>query len=219
MKDDIVRTILKTKIIAIIRGLEPEDSLRLVQSWQKAGIRLAEVAFDPSRPERDQTVLKTIELLCRQTKGSMIIGAGTVISEEKLKAAHKSGAAFMVAPNVNKKIIKKANQLDMVTLPGAFSPTEMEKAYEAGADFVKVFPASVLTPAYIRAVTNSLSQIPLVAVGGVSSQNAGDFLKAGCCAVGVGGRLANKDMIRQGQWNQIEQEAVDLVNAVGNAER
>lgn len=214
MKDEIVRTIRETKIIGIIRGLGPDDSLRLVQCWQKAGIRLAEVAFDPSHPEKDQEVLETIRVLNKQTADSMIIGAGTVISMDKLEAAHKNGAAFMVAPNVNKKIIKKAGRSDMVTLPGAFSPTEMEKAYEAGADFVKVFPASVLSPAYIKAVTNSLSQIPLVAVGGMGPDNAGGFLKAGCCAVGVGGVLANKDWIRQGQWDRIEQEAAHLVQVV-----
>ena len=99
----------------------------------------------------------------------------------------------------------------MCAMPGAMTPSEIKTAYEAGADFVKVFPASVLGPEYIRAIRGPLGQIPLLAVGGVSEGNAASFLQAGCVGVGVGGKLVNRDWIAAGQWDSITQLARQLV--------
>ena len=107
--------------------------------------------------------------------------------------------------------------LGMGLFPGAFSPTEILAAWEAGADAVKVFPASSVGPGYIKAIRGPLSQIPLMAVGGVNEKNAADFMKAGCVGLGIGGNLVNKEWIKNGEWDRITALAIEFVNAVKEA--
>ena len=153
----------------------------------------------------------------------MAVGAGTVTSAALAELAHSAGAQFIVSPDTDPAVIRRTKELGMCAMPGAMTPSEIKIAYEAGADFVKVFPASVLGPEYIRAIRGPLGpeyirairgplgQIPLLAVGGVSEGNAAAFLQAGCVGVGVGGKLVNRDWIAAGQWDSITQLAWQLV--------
>ncbi len=141
----------------------------------------------------------------------MAVGAGTVTSAALAELAHSAGAQFIVSPDTDPAVIRRTKELGMCAMPGAMTPSEIKTAYEAGADFVKVFPASVLGPEYIRAIRGPLGQIPLLAVGGVSEGNAAAFLQAGCVGVGVGGKLVNRDWIAAGQWDSITQLARQLV--------
>lgn len=137
----------------------------------------------------------------------MAVGAGTVTSTALAELAHSAGAQFIVSPDTDPAVIRRTKELGMCAMPGAMTPSEIKTAYEAGADFVKVFPASVLGPEYIRAIRGPLGQIPLLAVGGVSEGNAAAFLQAGC----AGGKLVNRDWIAAGQWDSITQLARQLV--------
>ncbi len=129
----------------------------------------------------------------------MAVGAGTVTSAALAELAHSAGAQFIVSPDTDPAVIRRTKELGMCAMPGAMTPSEIKTAYEAGADFVKVFPASVLGPEYIRAIRGPLGQIPLLAVGGVSE------------GVSVGGKLVNRDWIAAGQWDSITQLARQLV--------
>lgn len=212
--NQLLECICKTKIIAIVRELEPEYMLGLAKALQDGGIKMIEVTFNQAQPDTWKQTAGSISALCGRFGDSMVVGVGTVISKEQLELAANAGAKYMVSPNVNVEIIRHAKQLGLGAFPGAMTPTEIEAAYEAGADAVKLFPAGTLGPKYVKAVRAPLSQIPLLAVGGVNEKNADAFIAAGCIGIGVGGNLANKEWARSGEWDKITSLAQEFVKAV-----
>lgn len=207
--------IQQRKIIAIVRGLAPEYMVKLAEALYEGGIDLMEVTFNQAKPETWKDTAAAIKAVSEHMKGKMLVGAGTVIKQEQLDMAKEAGALYIITPNTNVELIRKVKEYGLLSFPGAFTPTEIEMAYEAGADAVKVFPAGNLGPSYIKAVKAPLSHIPLMAVGGVNEKNAADFLKAGCCGIGVGGNLVNKDWIEAGEWEKIIALAQEYRKAVG----
>lgn len=207
--------IQQRKIIAIVRGLAPEYMVKLAEALYEGGIDLMEVTFNQAKPETWKDTAAAIKAVSEHMKGKMLVGAGTVIKQEQLDMAKEAGALYIITPNTNVELIRKVKEYGLLSFPGAFTPTEIEMAYEAGADAVKVFPAGNLGPSYIKAVKAPLSHIPLMAVGGVNEKNAADFLKAGCCGIGVGGNLVNKEWIEAGEWDKIIALAQEYRKAVG----
>lgn len=148
----------------------------------------------------------------------MRIGAGTVLTVRQAEEAAKAGAEFIISPNTNKGVIKKTKELNLISIPGAYTPTEAESAWEAGADLIKMFPADSLGPAYFKAVMASLSQLCIMATGGISDANIERFLAAGVHAFGIGSNLVNADRVFAGAWDDIEREAgfyVEIVKKYG----
>ena len=207
-REEVIRCIEETKVVAIIRGMAPEVCVRLTEAYREGGIRLVEVTFDQAGDPR-----LTVEAI-REIRGEcpgMHVGAGTVITEVQLDLAVSAGAEFIVTPNCNPTIIRKAKDAGLVVLPGTITPTEMVTAHEAGADYVKVFPVRVLGPAYVKDVLTPLKHLKLIAVGGVSPDNAADYVKAGCVGVAVGGSLVNRDWIAAGEYGKIAEVARKLI--------
>lgn len=207
--------IQQRKIIAIVRGLAPEYMVKLAEALYEGGIDLMEVTFNQAKPETWKDTAAAIKAVSEHMQGRMLVGAGTVITQEQLDMAKEAGALYIITPNTNVDLIRKVKEYGLLSFPGAFTPTEIEMAYEAGADAVKVFPAGNLGASYIKAVKAPLSHIPLMAVGGVNEKNAADFLKAGCCGIGVGGNLVNKEWIEAGEWDKIIALAQEYRKAVG----
>ena len=207
-KEEIKKCIEATKVVAIIRGMAPEICVRLAKAYQEGGIRLVEVTFNQvGNPEDTVTAIKAI----RAAYPDMHVGAGTVITERQLDLAIGAGAEFIVTPNCNPAIIRKANAAGLVTMPGTITPTEMVVAHEAGADYVKVFPVRALGPAYVKDVLAPLKHLKLIAVGGVSPENAADYIKAGCVGVAASGSLVNKEWIAAGEFDKIASVARSLI--------
>ena len=197
-----------TKVVAIIRGMEPGICVKLAEAYREGGIRLVEVTFNQVGDLEDTvTAIKAI----KTAFPDMHVGAGTVLSEGQLGQAIAAGAEFVVTPNTNPALIRKANAAGLVTMPGAMTPTEIELAHEAGADYVKVFPARALGSAYVKDVLAPLKHIRLLAVGGVSPENAADYIKAGCVGVAASGSLVNKDWIAAGEYDKIASVARQLI--------
>ena len=207
--------IQQRKIIAIVRGLAPEYMVKLAEALYEGGIDLMEVTFNQQKPETWKDTAAAIRAVSEHMQGKMLVGAGTVIKQEQLDMAKEAGALYIITPNTNVELIRKVKEYGLLSFPGALTPSEIEAAYEAGADAVKVFPAGSMGPAYIKAVKAPLSHIPLMAVGGVNEKNAADFLKAGCCGIGVGGNLVNKEWIESGEWDKIIALAQEYRKAVG----
>ena len=136
------------------------------------------------------------------------------MTSEQLTMCEQAGGEFMISPNVNVDLIHDCVSRGLVALPGAMTPSEAVAAYDAGAEFVKIFPAGALGPAYIKALLAPLSHIPFLAVGGISSANAAEYIAAGCVGVGVGGNLTNKKLIAAGEWNLIAKEADKLIKSI-----
>jgi len=216
MREKVIQSILDKKIIAIVRGMEERVILPLAEALLAGGITMMEITFNQSKPETFESTAKGITAL-RETFGErLLVGAGTVITTALLELAKKAGALYIVSPNTDTEIIKNTRSLGLVSLPGALSPSECLAAHNAGADFIKLFPASDLGSNYLKAIRAPLSHIKFLAVGGINEKNAAEFIKAGAVGLGVGGNLVNKEWIAAGEFNKITQSAQDIVQAVLN---
>ena len=204
----------KRKIVAIVRGLSPEYLIRLGHAFEEGGIGLMEVTYNQSAPETWKDTANGIEAVEKEFGDRLLVGAGTVITLEQVSMTYNAGGHYLVTPTTQPEIIRAGKALGLGLYPGAFTPSEILAAYDAGADAVKVFPASCLGPGYIKAIRAPLSHIPLMAVGGVNEKNAADFIKAGCVGLGVGGNLVNKEWIRNGEWEKITALAKEFKKAV-----
>ena len=214
MREQIIQKVLEHKLIAIVRGVYGEDCLNLAKALYEGGIRLMEVTFDQSRPECLTQTSDTVKLLREQMGDRMAIGAGTVTSLAMLKLAKEAGAQFIVSPDTNEAVIRTTVAEDMVSMPGAVTPTEIMEAYSYGADFVKLFPVGSLGASYMKAVCAPINHIPMLAVGGVNEKNVKDFLNAGAVGAGVGGNLVNKQWIAAGEFEKITALACEFTESV-----
>lgn len=212
-REEIIQEVQESKIVAIVRGMEPEYCVPLAQALYEGGIRLMEVTFDQTDSNHYQDTTKAVAAIAQEVP-QIIVGVGTVLSEEQVDLAVRSGAVFMVTPTTKPSLIQYAKIQGLVTMPGAMTPTEAVAAYEAGADFVKIFPAGDLGPGYIKALKAPLKHIPLLAVGGVNEKNASDYIKAGAMGIGVGGNLVNRQWIINGEYEKITALAKEFVESV-----
>ncbi len=214
-KADVCKEVYEKKIIAILRGVDPDKVVQTANALYAGGITMLEVTFNPGEKENQyQSTIISISRICKEADERLIVGAGTVLTPEMVVYAHNAGAKFVITPTVNEEVIRIAGSLGMMTMPGAYSATEINQAYEYGADFVKVFPASEAGPAYFKAVRGPLGHIPLTAVGGVNENNAAEFLKAGAVGLGVGGNLVDKALINAGDFNGITEIAKRYVSKI-----
>ena len=211
MKAEIENAVREKRIVAIIRGFAPETCLRLAEAYAKGGIGLVEVTFSQKAPETWKDTAAAIAAIRERFSGNVRVGAGTVLTEEQLSMCEQAGGEYMITPNVNASLIRECVRRGLVAMPGALTPSEAVDAWEAGASFVKIFPAGSLGVGYVKAIRAPLSHIPFLAVGGIGPDNIADFVKAGCVGAGVGGNLTNKEWIAAGEWNKIEETARLLV--------
>ena len=191
MRDYLVKAILEEKIVAIVRGIPDKQILDITRALLEGGVRFVEVALDHSQGGGWRETLQSIRLLKAEMGGKVEIGAGTVLTPEQVDCAQQAGARYIISPNVNPDVIARTRELGMVSIPGAFTPSEIAMANERGADIVKLFPADALGPRYVKAVNAPLGHIPLMATGGVTAENIPSFLDAGAACFGVGGSLVS----------------------------
>ena len=201
----------RTGLIAIVRLDSAGELVHVAKAIAAGGVSVIE--FTMTTPG----ALRTIEESARELGGEVLIGAGTVLDAETARAAILAGTEFVVAPTLNPKVIEICHRYDKVVVPGAYTPTEILTAWELGADFVKVFPAEVGGPAYLKAVRAPLPQVRLVAVGGVSVETAGEFIRAGAVALGVGSNLVNKKVVAEKRFDDLTATARALSQAVQQA--
>ena len=150
MRNEMIQKIADEKVIAIVRGIYGEDCLNLAKALYQGGVKLMEVTFDQKSAEERQKTVDTIRLLTNELGDCMGFGAGTVTTVEMVRQAREAGAQFIISPDTNLDVIKATVELDMVSVPGALTPSEMMQAHWAGADFLKVFPATQMGPGYTR---------------------------------------------------------------------
>ena len=214
-KQQTVEIVKKEKIVVIVRGIAKDKLCALCEALYEGGIRLIEVTFDAKGVVSDEQTAENIAMLSKEFEGKLCIGAGTVMTEKQARLAVGAGAKYLISPNVSKRVIATAVKLGAVSMPGAMTPSEIVDAYEAGADFVKVFPADSLGLSYIKAIKAPLSHIPMLAVGGVNENNIADFLATGICGVGVGSNIVKKSLVDSGDFSAITALARAYVEAIG----
>lgn len=217
MSKEVLNKILEGKIIAIVRGIPSGEVVGLAEALVKGGISCIEVTFDQSSKEKAEDTLKAIANIRKALGDKVCVGAGTVMTVEQVEAAAAAGAEYMISPNTNAAVIKRTKELDKVSIPGAMTPSEVADAYELGADIVKMFPAGVLSAAYIKAVKAPLKHIPVTAVGGVNPANCAEFIRAGAVGVGVGGNLVSPQYVKEGRFEEITAIAKFYTDALQDA--
>jgi 2-dehydro-3-deoxyphosphogluconate aldolase/(4S)-4-hydroxy-2-oxoglutarate aldolase len=186
---DLIRS---RRLIAILRRIEPQARLlELVASLADDGVRAFEVTFDAPSAVDDLVAVR--DRLAEMGRGDAIVGAGTVRTIEALEGAAEAGATFIVGPTLDPAVVDGSLERGVPFIPGAYSPTEIAQAWERGATFVKLFPASSLSPAHVRELRGPFPDIELIATGGIDGASARAFLDAGCVAVGVGSALVRAD--------------------------
>ena len=214
MNTEILSAIEQHKIIAIVRGVESSKCMKVAEALYQGGIRLIEITYNQSSPESWVNTAAAIKEVAEAFSGRMYVGAGTVTSTRLVALTAEAGGRFIISPNTNVDVIHETKRLGLVSIPGAMTPSEILTAHEAGADFVKLFPASELGIGFLKAIRAPISHVRLIATGGIGENNARAFLDAGAAGLGVGGSLANKKVIENGEFEKLTQAAEALIAAI-----
>ncbi len=206
-KLEVAKRIVHSGVVAVVRAESVEQALKIAEAVKAGGIEAIEITM---------TVPGAIDVIKELDKAypnnEILIGAGTVLDSETARATILAGAEFVVSPHFNPDVVRLCNRYQKVCMPGAMSIKEIVEVMESGADFVKFFPGSAFGPSMIKAILGPLPYAPIVPTGGVSLENVGEWIKAGCKAVGVGGQLTKG--AKTGDYKQVEETARKFVSAV-----
>jgi len=200
--------IRETGVIAIMRAQSSDQLIAAADAIKAGGVRVIEVTM---------TTPGALDVIAEATQRygeDVLFGAGSVLDAETTRAAMLAGAGFVVAPTLNLDVVALCNRYSIPVMPGCFTPTEMLTAWEAGADMVKLFPASIGGPAFIKAIRAPLPQLEIVPVGGVNLDTAADFIRNGAAALGVGSSLVNQKLLDAGDMEELTRRAARFIEEV-----
>lgn len=212
-RDADLKRVLDLGLVAIIRSPSGEQLVEVAEALVAGGIDVLEVTF--TVPD----ALGVLAAVRRKLGDRILLGAGTVLDPETARAAMLAGAEYIVTPTVNPRVIAMCRRYDKVVMPGAFTPTEVLTAWEAGADVVKLFPAEIGGPGHLRALKGPFPQIRILPTGGVNLETIGAFVKAGACAVGLGSSLVEKSALEQKNFGRITELSRQYVAAMQAARK
>lgn len=209
-KEDIIRSVKDTGVVAVVRAESPEAAKKISEACIKGGIKAIEITFTvPGAAD-------IVKSLAAEYKGTdIMIGAGTVLDPETARIAILAGASYIVSPCLNSDTVKLCNRYSVLCMPGAMTVKEVVECMEAGADIIKIFPGELFGPAIIKAIKGPLPYACLMPTGGVTVENAGEWIKAGAVAVGAGGSLTAG--AKTGDYGSVIRIASELVETVRKA--
>jgi 2-dehydro-3-deoxyphosphogluconate aldolase/(4S)-4-hydroxy-2-oxoglutarate aldolase len=210
-KAEIISLLTDPGIIAVVRAQKAEQVIPLSEALIAGGVIAIEITMTTPN------AIEAIRDARKKLGDRAVIGVGTVLTEKVCRDAIEAGAEFVVTPICRAEFVAIARAADRPIMLGAYTPTEAQVAHEAGADFIKIFPADTLGPGYIKALRAPLPHLKIVPTGGVDVHNVGDFLKAGCAAVGVGGSMVTAKMLQEGDWAGLTKIAREFVEAARKA--
>jgi 2-dehydro-3-deoxyphosphogluconate aldolase/(4S)-4-hydroxy-2-oxoglutarate aldolase len=196
-RDTTLKRILDGGIVAVVRAESGESLVKVVQALAEGGVTAAEITF--TVPD----AIEVIRQVRKEVGDAVVLGAGTVLDAETARVALLAGAEYIVAPTLNLEVIRLCRRYDKAVMPGVLTPTEVLTAWEAGADVVKIFPADLGGPAYLKALRAPLPQVRMMPTGGVDLNTAESFLKAGACCLGIGGSLVEAKAVAAGDFARI----------------
>jgi 2-dehydro-3-deoxyphosphogluconate aldolase / (4S)-4-hydroxy-2-oxoglutarate aldolase len=206
------RRIVDGGIVAVLRGIDAERIVPVARAIHDGGVDAIEItANDPRVREKVAAVDDAL------SSTDAVVGAGTVLDEPTAQSVIDAGAEFVLSPDVNPEVVRTCNRHGVLSAPGVMTPTEAVTAIDAGADVLKMFPASTVGPSHIGALQGPLGEIPIVPTGGVSLENVDSFFEAGAAAVGVGSALVDYEAVAEGDMDQVRQTAERFVAAVDGA--
>lgn len=214
MKNQTIQAIENEKLIVIVRGVARDKLIPFAEAVYAGGVRLLEITYSADGSISDEETADRIAMLAKHFEGRMLIGAGTVLTEKQVELTHAAGGKYIISPDTSVDVIKKTCELGLVSMPGALTPTEIQTAHRAGADFVKLFPIGNLGTGYVKAVKAPLSHVKMLAVGGVDLNNIEDYKKIGISGFGIGTSIVNKALINEGKFDEITKLAEKYVAAI-----
>ena len=217
MSNTVLQDLLDAGFVAIARGVPEEKLADVAQALWEGGVRFFEMTYDQRREDAQALLARSLKSVYDRLGDKMIVGAGTVMTADQVRAAHDAGASYIVAPNTDPAVIETTKKLGMLSSPGALTPTEVATAYQLGGDIVKLFPAGDLGFGYIKNLRGPLNYIPLMATGGVNPNNIGDFFAAGIQVVGTCPTVIPADDVANDRYDHITQLARLHVEAVKKA--
>jgi 2-dehydro-3-deoxyphosphogluconate aldolase/(4S)-4-hydroxy-2-oxoglutarate aldolase len=212
---EIIAKLVDPGIVAIIRTDRPEQVIPVTEALLAGGIVAVEITL--TVPNALEAIRQAVQRFGQQA----VIGAGTVLDARAAEAVIQAGAEYVVTPITRVQIVSVAHAADRPVMLGAYTPTEAQTAYEAGADFIKLFPADTLGPGYIKALRAPLPHLRIVPTGGVDLNTAADFLRAGCAALGVGSALVSADLVKRSDWAELTRRSrafVEIARSVRAAQ-
>ena len=207
-RSDVVRQIEATGVVAVIRLTDASQLSAVAEALLEGGVRALEVTMTVPG------AVPLIEELAATLPADVLVGAGTVLDADTARQVILAGARFVVGPVFRREVIETCHRDDIAVMPGCFTPTEILEAWEAGADIVKVFPATALGPGYFKDVRGPLPQLRLMPTGGVTRENAGDWIRAGAVAIGVGTAMVEKKAVAERRYDAVTAAARHFVEAV-----
>jgi 2-dehydro-3-deoxyphosphogluconate aldolase/(4S)-4-hydroxy-2-oxoglutarate aldolase len=210
-RHDSLQLIRETGVIAIMRAQSSDQLIAAADAIEAGGVRAIEVTMTTPG------ALGVIEEAATRYGERVLFGAGSVLDAETARAAILAGAGFVVAPTLDLDVVKLCNRYSVPVMPGCYTPTEMLTAWQAGADMIKLFPASLGGPALVKAILAPLPQLAIVPVGGVNLDTAGPFITNGAAALGVGSSLVNQALLEAGDMDELTRRAAAFVEAVQRA--
>lgn len=210
-RQEVLAEIRRTGVVAVVRAERSDTLIEVAKAIRAGGVTAIEITMTTPG------ALDVIARASQSLSGDAVIGAGSVLDPETARAAILAGAEFIVSPITNEAIIKMAKRYGKAVIPGAFTPTEIVGAWEAGGDIIKVFPATKLGPQFFSDIRGPLPQIPLTPTGGVDLTNAEEFIRAGAVALGVGGAMVKKDLIASKDYTGLTDLARQFIEAVQRA--
>ena len=209
---EILACLTEAGIVPIIRTTSADAAVQAVDALYNGGVRAAEITMTVPG------AVGALEKVAAKFGGKLVLGAGTVLDPETARICMLAGAEFFVTPALRPSTIEMVKRYSKVICPGALTPTEVLTAWEAGADVVKVFPCGNVGGAkYIKALKGPFPQIEMIPTGGVNLETAGDFLKAGACAVAVGGELVDAKLLKEGKYDELTERARQYLAVIAKA--
>ena len=209
--DETLSRIADSGVVAVLRGVEADQLIGIADALCEGGVTAVEITADTPG------VAEKIGDVAGAFGDEVVVGTGTVLDGETARTTLLAGAEFVVSPSLHEDVIETCNRYGAVSAPGIMTPTEAIRGYEAGADFVKVFPATTVGPDHLAAMRGPLGQIPMMPTGGVAPDNAADYVDAGAFAVGAGGALVDYDAAARGEYETITDTAREFTRIVEDA--
>lgn len=215
MRHNVVEALVDAGAIAVIRMQSPEKLTRTVNALREGGITAIEITM--TTPNALRLIEETATAFSDDEE--VLVGVGSVLDGPTAQQAINAGATFAVSPILSAEMIETCHRYDVPAMPGAYTPTEVARAHELGADVVKVFPASTVGPGYFGALKGPMPHVKLMPTGGVSLENAGEWIEAGACAVGVGSALLDKQALANEDYETLTANAETLRQSIDDARR
>ena len=212
-KNETLNKIKKIGLLAVIRGPSEDLTIKMVEALIKGGIRGIEITYTSPNAE------EIVRTLNNQYRSEIVLGMGTLTMPEQAKTAKEAGARFLVSPICEPKLVAAMVESGLLTMAGAFTPTEVFQAFRQGIDVIKIFPGSLATPAYIKSLKGPFPDIPMMPTGGVSIDNVSDWFATGAVAVGAGSSLCPVSLARQGNFKGITERAEAFLRVVNESLR